>query len=355
MEYHILFVDDNKVILKSLQNLFADEAYILHFAKDGPGALDLLADGLQPAVIVTDQEMPGMSGAEFLHEAKKIRPEAMRMMLTGYSDFKAAMDAVNHSGIFRLILKPWDNDDLKQAVDDAVHYYKVRLDNNALQDELQEKNETLTNFNEHLERLVAERTRDLEEVYIRVSNLTVELQQKVSELEGHDRINKQLLTIARLEDTLQTILEVVCEVVDGELSMVYGPQGEDNALGLLAVVGYGDFGDGLQSKDVVGDYDIDLNFTYGVYTTHKAVIVNSGHATHDLYSCAFIPVLKDGKCLAVLEVRKSGEADNLSEDNLKTIEQYLPHVAIAIADSMVEKDLPAWEAELDDVLQSYNS
>jgi FixJ family two-component response regulator len=356
MNYHILFVDDNKVVLKSLQALFAQEPYTLHFAKDSAGALALLSGGLEPAVIVTDQRMPGMSGTDFLQETKKICPDAMRIILTGHTDFSAAMDAINRSDIYRLIMKPWDKDDLKQAVAEAIHHFHIGQENIRLKEEVIDKNKKLTAFNEHLEKLVEERTHALEEVYGRISNLTMELQQKVSELEGHAKINQHLLTIHDLQDTLQVILSVICEVIDGEQALIYSPD-QDNHLKVMAVVGYAEFGEGLCALDAAGNHNVDFAIASEVFASRKSTIIQSrsaGEALCYLYSRAFLPVIKDDQCLAVLEVRKSSAGDDISPANVKTIDQYLTPIAIAINDSLIEKDLPAWDVELDDVLQSYS-
>lgn len=357
MKYHLLFVDDNKVVLKSLQALFAQEPYVLHFAKDGPEALALLSEGLEPAAIVTDQRMPGMSGTDFLHEAKMICPDAMRLILTGHTDFTTAMDGINHSGIYRLIMKPWDKEDLKQAVADAIQHFNIRQENIRLKEEVIDKNKKLTAFNDHLEQLVEERTHALEEVYGRISNLTMELQQKVSELEGHARINKHILTIHDLQDTLQVILSVICEVIDGEQAFIYGPA-QDDTLKVMAGVGYVEFGEGLSALELPGNYNLDFNIASRVFASQKPTIITSRTESDtqcNLYSYAVLPVIKDDQCLAVLEVRKSAAGENISQANVKTIDQYITPIAIAINDSLIEKDLPAWDVELDDVLQSYSS
>ena len=112
----ILFVDDEQNILKSLQRLFITEDYDVNLANSGQEALDMIDDGLNPTVIVSDQRMPEMGGAEFLAKAKEKVPDSIRMVLTGYADITAAMDAINLGGIYRYLVKPWNDDDLKLSV-----------------------------------------------------------------------------------------------------------------------------------------------------------------------------------------------------------------------------------------------
>ncbi|MCK5404869.1 MAG: response regulator, partial [Desulfobulbaceae bacterium] len=108
-EHTVLFVDDEKNILKALQRLFLDEEYAILTAESGKEALSLLDSGETPTVIVSDQRMPEMDGAEFLALAKERQPESIRMVLTGYADINAAVDAVNRGGIYRYIMKPWND------------------------------------------------------------------------------------------------------------------------------------------------------------------------------------------------------------------------------------------------------
>ncbi|MCJ7602313.1 MAG: response regulator, partial [Desulfobulbaceae bacterium] len=170
----ILFVDDEKSILKALRRIFLDDNYHVLTAGNGQEALDLLNAGEKPAVIISDQRMPGMGGAEFLARAREILPESIRMVLTGYADINAAMEAINRGGIYRYILKPWDDEELRLAVRDAVLLFDLVEENKRLAMELEKNNLALVELNASLEQKVAERTRALRQI--------------IRELEGRDRI-----------------------------------------------------------------------------------------------------------------------------------------------------------------------
>ena len=118
----VLFVDDEPRILTSMRMLFRG-TYELHFAESGAQALELLKTQTVDA-IVSDQRMPGMSGFEFLREARTINPHAMRILLTGYSDLNAIIGSVNEGEIFRFVNKPWANDVLLSTVAMAVNAAK---------------------------------------------------------------------------------------------------------------------------------------------------------------------------------------------------------------------------------------
>jgi response regulator RpfG family c-di-GMP phosphodiesterase len=121
----ILFVDDEKSIVKALHRIFLDDNYHILTAGSGQEALELLNAGEIPTVIISDQRMPGMNGAEFLAKARKFLPESIRMVLTGYADINTAMESINRGGIYRYILKPWDDEELRLVVRDAVSLFEL--------------------------------------------------------------------------------------------------------------------------------------------------------------------------------------------------------------------------------------
>ncbi len=102
----ILFVDDEERILRSLALQFRRDYEVLT-ESDPQRALQRLQHE-SVHVLVSDQRMPGMSGAELLAAAQQIAPQTLRILLTGYSDLDAAVAALNNGGIFRYLTKPWD-------------------------------------------------------------------------------------------------------------------------------------------------------------------------------------------------------------------------------------------------------
>jgi serine/threonine-protein kinase len=114
----ILFVDDEPRILVALKALFRRD-YDVVTANSGAAALEILREG-EVDVIVSDQRMPEMTGVEVLRNAKDLRPRAIRVLLTGYSDLSAILAAINDGEIFRFINKPWSNVDLRSTIAAAV-------------------------------------------------------------------------------------------------------------------------------------------------------------------------------------------------------------------------------------------
>lgn len=119
---YVLCVDDEPNILRSLQWLLSKK-FTVETAASGQEALVLVKKN-DYDVIISDQRMPGMTGAEFLGEARKISPRSMRLLLTGYSDMAAIIRSVNESEIYRFIKKPWDMKALVALTEQACEIAK---------------------------------------------------------------------------------------------------------------------------------------------------------------------------------------------------------------------------------------
>ena len=112
----ILCVDDEPNILKTLKRLFYGEPFQVLTATSGHEGLEILRATDNIGLILSDQRMPGMSGTEFLEAAKAMAPEIPRIILTGYADKQAGLDALERGGACCILAKPWKEDELMQAV-----------------------------------------------------------------------------------------------------------------------------------------------------------------------------------------------------------------------------------------------
>lgn len=157
MSNQILFVDDEPHILKALTRLFMDDGYEIHTMDSPMAALDMLKQtGVD--VVISDQRMPEMSGTAFLERVRQLHPDSVRMILTGYADYQAAKDAINNGNVYRLINKPWNDDELKLAVRDAFDRYAITFENKRLFELTHQQNRELERLNRSLEEKVKERT-----------------------------------------------------------------------------------------------------------------------------------------------------------------------------------------------------
>ncbi|MGY8832038.1 MAG: response regulator, partial [Pseudomonadales bacterium] len=101
---------DEERILRSLALQFRREYEVLTESNPRRALERLKSENVQ--IIVSDQRMPQMSGAELLAQAREIAPDTLRILLTGYSDLDAAVEALNSGGIFRYLTKPWDQQEM---------------------------------------------------------------------------------------------------------------------------------------------------------------------------------------------------------------------------------------------------
>lgn len=187
-EHTILAVDDEVAITKSLKRLFHKTEFTLYTANSGQEGLDILQKASKPfSLIISDQRMPGMTGAQFLEKSKAIVPDAIRFLLTGYSDMDAIIDAINKGEIHKYITKPWDVNDLILQVRQALKQYELVLENRRLSELTAKQNKELFILSKGLQEKVRERTREIE--------------QKNKELEGG------MLEITKLISTLVESLD----------------------------------------------------------------------------------------------------------------------------------------------------
>jgi len=111
----LLIVDDEESILKSLTRTLVDEGLNILTALSGNQALETLENN-KVDLIISDQRMPQMSGIEFLARVQKKHPNIITMMLTAYADIDVTIKAINDIGIYKFILKPWDEINLKLTI-----------------------------------------------------------------------------------------------------------------------------------------------------------------------------------------------------------------------------------------------
>lgn len=149
----LLLVDDEPNILASLKRLLRRDGYHILTANSGQEGLDVL-DSHAVDVIVSDQRMPGMLGADFLRKAKLLCPQTIRIMLSGYTELQAVTDAVNEGAIFKFLTKPWDDQQLREHIAEAFRLKGIDDDNVRLNAQLRDVNQALAAANAAMQALV---------------------------------------------------------------------------------------------------------------------------------------------------------------------------------------------------------
>jgi len=132
----ILVVDDEEAILETMSFTFMDEYEVLT-SNDAQEALRMLGEVGPVNVVITDQRMPGMTGVELLKHVYDRYPETMRIMLTGFADGDATLQAINDGHVYAYINKPWEPDELKRIVRRATEHSRLAAENRKLVADLQ--------------------------------------------------------------------------------------------------------------------------------------------------------------------------------------------------------------------------
>ena len=137
-------------ILDSLRRLFRKEGYELLLTTTSKEALQILEE--KPVdLILADHGMPGLTGVELLRHAQAKQPEAIRIVMSGYTDLYAITSAINEGEIYRFIPKPWNNQELKMVVQHSLEQAKLAARNRELSETIRKKDEELRELNERLE------------------------------------------------------------------------------------------------------------------------------------------------------------------------------------------------------------
>ncbi len=151
-KYEMLLVDDELANLQKLQRTFTNQ-YNVHLARSGEEALQVLQKASMD-VIITDQKMPNMTGVELLEFSQRIYPNIVRIVLTGFTEVDDLIAAINTGKVHKYITKPWEPEDLRVAVQDALEKMELVRENERLAAELQSANEKLKVENTILRREV---------------------------------------------------------------------------------------------------------------------------------------------------------------------------------------------------------
>ena len=162
--HQILVVDDEEIVLVALRDTLAREGYQVFTAANAIEALKLLKDQAF-SVVITDQQMPMLTGLEFLAQVKQLQPDTTRILITAVLNLATVIDAINKGEIYRFIVKPWLREELLATVKNAVQRYDLICKNQMLQVATMGMNEKLKKVNAELEQQVtrvAEQNQELE-------------------------------------------------------------------------------------------------------------------------------------------------------------------------------------------------
>ncbi len=150
--HKIMLVDDEENVLKALKRTLATESYEIETYSNGADALER-AKKAQIDLVLSDYRMPVMDGVAFLVELRKLQPDAMRLILSGYSDLEAMLAAINQAEIYRFISKPWQDYELRATINQALAHRAVLLENKRLADQVRAQQTQLAEQQKILQKL----------------------------------------------------------------------------------------------------------------------------------------------------------------------------------------------------------
>lgn len=249
MKHTILCVDDEVDNVDALERLFRRKYNVLK-ATSGAQALKIMKSE-RISLIVTDQRMPTMTGVEFLAESMKNQPDAVRILLTGYTDIESVIGAINSGQVYRYVTKPWDPVDLNNAVDKAIERFEMsaelREKNLALQTALKELktlDEAKSNFmiliNHELKTPLTVMLSYLE--LLKESELDADQKKYLSRIEGsaarlHELINDSLELVSAETGTLPIKMTGInLKKLISELQKEYQPRLDEKNMTLDTVL-----------------------------------------------------------------------------------------------------------------------
>lgn len=144
----VLLVDDEPRVLDALEALLAMEHRILRAERPEIALRHLREEDV--AVVLSDQRMAGLTGTELLTRSREVAPDAVRILLTAFTDSDALMESINAAGVYHFLLKPWDPNELRLVVGRAVEHHRIRRERETLLGELAAKNTELEQTLQHL-------------------------------------------------------------------------------------------------------------------------------------------------------------------------------------------------------------
>ncbi len=142
----VLLVDDETAVLHAVRRIFSHSQVVELLTVEDPfAAMEMVVEG-GIALVISDQQMPGMTGLEFLSWVNANHPEIVKIIMTGDTDIQTAVQAINDIGVYKFIRKPWNNDDLYWTVVRALEMARMQQKNRQLQAELNEKDQSLQRY-----------------------------------------------------------------------------------------------------------------------------------------------------------------------------------------------------------------
>lgn len=200
----ILYIDDDRLNLEIFEEFFKDIYHVIVLPST-ENALDVLRNN-RIKVLISDQCMPNETGIDFIKRINPEFPDVIKMILTAYSDYDVAIEAINEVGIYKYLLKPWDSAEVKNSIDNCIREYDLRDENKKLIIALKQKNEALNEAFVKLE----ENEKKFHTIFFNSNDSVYILNQKREIIEANQALYK-LLSIKEKDRNLEVLNETIRE------------------------------------------------------------------------------------------------------------------------------------------------
>jgi PAS domain S-box-containing protein len=215
----ILYIDDEQANLDGFMFNFRKD-YNIFLAKRSKDAYDIIRKN-KIKIVLSDNRMPDMQGTEFFEMLAESHPDIIRILVTAYADTAAVMEALNKGKVYKFITKPWNKNELKNTLDNALDAYDLKHENLALFDNLTSKNKELEDLSFKLMIEVAERSKAEEELANHKDNLEKLIEQRTCEIEAANielaKLNEELVSKNERLFTINEELEVANSQLNKEM------------------------------------------------------------------------------------------------------------------------------------------
>ncbi len=372
----VLYVDDEIANLTVFKYAFR-KYYEVFTAQSAVEGMEILRQNYIK-VIISDQRMPEISGIEFLVQTCSEFPEAIRVILTGFTDIEVIIKAINEGRVYRYITKPWNNDELRITIDNAIESYDLHNERKRLISDLTIANQKLAETNKTLEEKVMERTQQImqqnevitekatklellnEEITTQSENLmkaneeitaatnalmsqNEKLKQAYKNLEILSDIGKKITANLDSFVIFNTVYENICKLMEVDAFYIGLYRHLENAL-------Y--FPSGKEFRKDIQPFTINLNvdnFANWCFKNQKEIMLNQSSKEYSAYlsyssqiftfeSMIYIPLYSKFKLIGIITIHAVKEFA-YSEYHLNILRNIAVYTSIALDNSETYKQI----------------
>ena len=311
----LLVVDDEPSVVEVFREFLSGEGYQLSVALSGEEAVRLIPE-IKPDLVLTDINLPGLSGLEVMRFAKRLDPEVAVIVVTGYASASTAIDALRE-GAYDYVTKPFDLDDVQQIVERGIANRRLKAINRRLVAELQHKNEILQHHEQELRERVRLATWQMTKLY---------------------EVGKEVGVNLELAPRLQLICAKAAELAGAPAVVVYLRNQETGRLHVAAahgleIVDPDEGADGFFEAEHVLGTDREARAVRRAHTRGAPPLVLPGLSPHAVSTLMALPLTTEAKTIGVLVLADKPEGFSPADEGFLAL--YASQAAIAVLNSQL--------------------